>query len=47
MTGQDRDWDRTLEMEQTEPTRLKQDLKDQEGGCLHRAWMYKALYIME
>lgn len=38
MTGQDRDWDKTLEMEQTEPSWHEQGLEDAGCGCWHRAW---------
>lgn len=37
MTGQDRDWDKTLEMEQTEPFWPEQGLEDVGGSCWHRA----------
>lgn len=38
MTGQDRDWDKTLEMEQTEPSWHEQGFEDAGCGCWHRAW---------
>lgn len=37
MTGQDRDWDKTLGMKQTESFRPEQHLEDAGGGFWHRA----------
>lgn len=37
MTGQDRDWDKTLGMKQTESFRPEQRLEDAGGGFWHRA----------